>query len=84
MIGASSRENLFPGVSDQVRHKPRCTAKEDGYVLECLDLGSRGIVLSIYVAKTMALISCAVTCAFVFAYAKSRFSHDAGQNDFKR
>ena len=33
------------------------------------------------VAKTKALISFAVTakliCAFVFAYAKSRFSHDA-------
>ena len=31
-------------------------------------------------AKTKALISCAVTaqliCVFVFAYAKSRFSHD--------
>ena len=35
----------------------------------------------ISVAKIMALISCAVTaqliCIFVFAYAKSRFSHDA-------
>ena len=35
----------------------------------------------IYVAKTKALISCAVTlyliCTFVFAYAKSRFFHDA-------
>ena len=35
----------------------------------------------IYVAKTKALISCAVTkqlfCRFVFAYAKSRLSHDA-------
>ena len=34
-------------------------------------------------AKTKALISCAVTaqliCAFVFAYAKSRFSHDVAQ-----
>ena len=34
-------------------------------------------------AKTKALISCAVTaqliCRFVFAYAKSRFSHDAAQ-----
>ena len=34
-----------------------------------------------YVAKTKALISCAVTtqlkCAFVFAYAKRRFSYDA-------
>ena len=36
---------------------------------------------SIYVAKTKGLISCAVTaeliCGFVFAYAKSWFSHDA-------
>ena len=35
---------------------------------------------TIYVAKTKALISFAVTvkliCVFVFAYAKSRFSHD--------
>ena len=33
-----------------------------------------------HVAKTKALISCAVTaqliCLFVFAYAKSRFSHN--------
>ena len=41
--------------------------------LEFLDIGSRGIVLSVYlgVAKTKALISCAVTaqliCIFVFA-----------------
>ena len=36
---------------------------------------------TIYVGKTKALISCAVTvqlfCAIVFAYAKSRFYHDA-------
>ena len=36
---------------------------------------------TIYVAKTKALISFAVTakliCVFVFAYANSRFSHDA-------
>ena len=36
---------------------------------------------TIYVAKTKALISFAVTtkliCVFVFAYAKRRFSHDA-------
>ena len=34
-----------------------------------------------YVAKTKALIRCAVNaqliCVFVFAYAKSRFSHNA-------
>ena len=57
-----------------------CTATEDGYRLEISDLGSRGIALS-YVAKTKSLIRCAVNvqliCAFVFAYAKTRFSHDA-------
>ena len=50
-------------------------------MVEILYLGSRGIVLSIQVAKTKALISFAVTakliCVFVFAYAKSWFSHDA-------
>ena len=38
---------------------------------------------TIYVAKTKALISFAVTakliCVFVFAYTKSRFSHDKAQ-----
>ena len=38
---------------------------------------------TIYIVKTMALISCAVTaqliCAFVFADAKSMFSHGAAQ-----
>ena len=41
-----------------------------------------------YVAKTNMLISYAVTeqliCAFVFAYAKSRFSQDEGQNKVGR
>ena len=36
---------------------------------------------TLYVAKTKAQISCAVTaqliCAFVFTFAKGRFSHDA-------
>ena len=38
---------------------------------------------TIRIAKTKALISCAVTaqliCLFVFAYAKSRFSHNEAQ-----
>ena len=38
---------------------------------------------AIYLGKTKALIVCAVTaqliCAFVFEYAKSRFSHDVAQ-----
>ena len=35
---------------------------------------------TIYLVKTKALISC-MTWAFVFAYAQSRFSHDAAQRD---
>ena len=70
------RKPVF-GVPDQVRHKPGCTATEDGKRLEILYLGSRGI------AKPKALISFAVTakliCVFVFAYVKSQFSHDAAQ-----
>ena len=34
-------------VSEQVRHKPSCTSREDGRRLEILDLESRGIVLSV-------------------------------------
>ena len=34
-------------VSDLVRHKPGCTATEDGLRLEISDLGSREIVLSL-------------------------------------
>ena len=33
-------------VSDQVRHKPGCTATQDGYKLEISDLESRRLVLS--------------------------------------
>ena len=34
-------------VSDLVRHKPGCTATEDGKRLEISELGSRGIELSV-------------------------------------
>ena len=43
------RKPVF-GVSEQVRHKPGCTATE---------------------------VTAQLICGFVFAYAKSRFSHDA-------
>ena len=33
-------------VSEQVRHKPACTATEAGYKLENLELSRGGIVLS--------------------------------------
>ena len=49
-------------------------------MLEIADLGSRGIVRTIHVAKTKALISFAVTakliCVFDFAYAKNRVFHN--------
>ena len=63
------RKPVF-GVSDQVPHKPGCTATEDGWRLEISYLGRREIVR---IAKTKALISFTVTaqliCVFVFAYA---------------
>ena len=56
-------------------------ATGSGFRLEIYDLGSRGSVLS--VEETKALISCAVTMqliyVFVFASAKSGFSHDIAQ-----
>ena len=61
-------------VSEQVRQKPSCTSKEDGY-----RAGNRNS--TIHVAKTKALICFAVSakliCAFGFAYAECWFSHDA-------
>ena len=40
------RKSVF-GVSDQVPHKPGCTATEDGWRLENSYLGRREIVLSV-------------------------------------
>ena len=40
------RKPVF-GVSDQVPHKPGCTATEDGWRLEISYLGRRDIVLSV-------------------------------------
>ena len=76
-LSCDTRKPVF-GVSDQVKHKTACASTEDGWKLEILDLRRRGIVLS-----TKALNSFAVTakliCAFVFAKAKIRFSHDVAQ-----
>ena len=41
------RKPVF-AVSDQVRHKLYCTATKDGQRLEISDIGSGGIVLSVY------------------------------------
>ena len=59
------RKSVF-GVSDQAQHKPGCTATEDGLRLEISDL--RRIFCTIYVLKTKALISCAVTCVRLFSH----------------
>ena len=70
------RKPVF-AVSNYVRHKPGCTTTEDGKRLEISDLESKGI----YLVKRKALFCLAITgqisCALVFAYAKSRFSYDA-------
>ena len=77
------RKPVF-GVSDQVPHKPGSTTTQDCERLEISYLESRGVVLSMQ-RKQKALISFAVTaklitaklsCVFVCAYAKCRFSHD--------
>ena len=44
-MSRSVRKLVF-GVSNQIRHKPGCTATEDGLRLEISELESRGIVLS--------------------------------------
>ena len=56
-------------------------------MFEILDLESRGIVLvTTYDAKTKTLISFVVAakliCIFIFAYAKSWFSHEEAQITF--
>ena len=66
------RKPVF-GVSDQFGHKPDCAATEDGFEFR------KKRDCTICVAKTKALIRCAVICGFVFTYAKSRFSHNEAQ-----
>ena len=46
VMSGAARKPVF-GVSNQVRHKPDCTATEDGQRLEISNLGSREIVLSV-------------------------------------
>ena len=64
------RKPIF-GVSNTVRH----IATEDGLKLENLHYESRRILLSMK-RKQMHWSAVWLTCAFVFAYARSIFSHD--------
>ena len=66
-----TRKPVF-GVSDQVRHKLACAATEDEFGFK------KKRNCTIRVAKTKALISCAVT-AFCFRIGKTPISHDAAQ-----
>ena len=62
-------------VFNQVRHKPGCTTTEDGERLELWDVESRGIC-----SKNKGIDQLrgdhTADLHFVFANAKSRFSHD--------
>ena len=66
------RKQIF-GVSDQVPHKPGCTATED--------LERRGIVLC-RKNKGADQLRGKLICIFVFAYANSWFSHNPAQMIF--
>ena len=81
-----TRLNYFFGVAVQVQHKPGCTTTESGYIgLKFQILEVEGFYCTIYVAKTKSLISCTVQlmCVFVFAYAKSKLSHDVAHLETK-
>ena len=71
------RKPVF-GVSDQVPHKPGCTVRKWLVTRNFVSRKQRDC--TIRVAKTKALISFAVTAkliyVYVFAYAKTRFSHN--------
>ena len=76
-----TRKPVF-GVCAQLRLKPACSADETSYGLEISAIASRGIILSRQ-RTTKVLIrlrGCAGwPVALLFAYNKSRFSHDAAQ-----
>ena len=63
------RKPVFGG-SERVRHKPACSATEDGKRFEISDLGRKEIVSSMKRSseKIKALISCAVTLQLICAF----------------
>ena len=64
-------------VSDQNRHKPSCTAKEDGLRLEFSGVvGNRGICYLCSENENNYLHTAQLIYAIVFPSAKSRFSND--------
>ena len=73
------RKHIFR-VSDQVRHHQNRVVQPQKIWLEASNCGFKTRDCSICAAKTKVLNSGLVTmqliCAFVFTYAKCRFSHD--------
>ena len=69
------------GVSDQVRHKPGCTARENGYRLEISDLGRRCIYYPCSKNKGADQLRGhrEADLRLKFRICDNRFSHDAAQ-----
>ena len=69
------------GAADRVQHKPGCAASDDHWRLDISDLEVEGLYN--LCGENKGADQCAVTaqliCGFVFAYAKSRFSHQAAR-----
>ena len=76
-----TRKPVF-GFCEQVRLKPVCSGTHTSYILEVLDVTTRGVVLSMQ-RTTNALFrlrGCAGWSApLLFAYGINRFSHDVTQ-----
>ena len=68
-----TRKPVF-GVSDQVLHKASCAATEDGERLEIVDVDELFYLCSKMKGANQLRLTTQLICAFVFAYAKNRFS----------
>ena len=70
-------------ISSNIRHKPGCTANEDGFRLDFCFFNQEEEGLYFYVAKTKMLTSCLATAQLIYAFdvanEKSRVSHVATQ-----
>ena len=80
MLINQTNNPIFDTWTSVSEHQGHTDISNPGHILDCLS----GVQeCTIYAAKTKVLISCVVTTqliyCFVFAYVKSRFSHDMTQ-----
>ena len=82
-LGKSSEKKIFDGRAYELHDEKTCLwgfqpdPTPTWRMIEISDLLSRaGLYYLLSEYKFKVLISCVVICAFVFAYAKIRFSHD--------